>query len=105
MKSRIPPASRLTKSQVRIASEYALEEVDRQRAVWMRRFFKLMALALRDPLSPKGHGMGAVNIAKIIQRVSQYAGRFEHNPEFWDEVDYVVVDRMGLPLEREEKGK
>lgn len=102
MKARIPPTHRLSKAQVRIAREAAQEEMERQRADMMRRYFKIMALALHEPLSDKGHGMGPVQIAKIVARMAEYAATHERNPEFWEETDYLVVDRMGLAFEREE---
>ncbi len=105
MKSRIPPIALLNKAQARIAKAAAMETVDRQRVVWMRRFFKLMALALREPLSEKGHGMGPVQIVKIVEKITEYAATHDNNPEFWEETDYLVVDRMGLPFEKEEMMK
>lgn len=102
MKAHTPARTRLSRAQSRVVEEFVEEKMDQQRAVLMRRFFKLMAMALRDPLSGKGHGMGAGQIAKIIRRVGDYAAEHEWNREFWDEVDHVVIDRMGLPLEREE---
>jgi len=75
--------------------------MERQSIDRSRRMMKLFAWALRDPISPKGHGMGKVQISKYIARIDQLLESQAKNNEFWDELDYTLVDRMGLEFERE----
>lgn len=102
MKARIPTKDRLTNHQKELIRMYAEEEIVKYREVIVRKYFKMMALALRDPLSPKGHGMGATQIWKVLERIAHYADIHENDPEFWEETDHIIIDKMGIPLEREE---
>ena len=103
MKSRLPPQARLTKKQQRIAMECAERHLETQTEGIARRYCKLLALALREPLSPRGHGMGATQILKVLGRVDDMAREYARNPDFWEEADHLLIERMGLPFEREAK--
>lgn len=80
MKSRLPPQARLTKKQQRIAWECAERHLEAQTEGIARRYCKLLALALREPLSPRGHGMGAAQILKVLERVDAMAREYARNP-------------------------
>ena len=90
-----------TKQQRQIAHELVTEEMERQSEQQTRRMLKLFAWALRDPISPKGHGMGKVQISKYIARIDQLLESQSKSKEFWEVLDYTLIDQMGLEFERE----
>lgn len=99
MHARVPVKAKLSKREREIIMAYVDDEIARLRVNWTRRIFKLMALALRDPLSEKGHGMGATQINKVITRINDYAA--QDGEEFWTRVDRAVIDQLGMRMERE----
>ena len=90
-----------TKQQRQIAHELVTEEMERQSIDRTRRMFKMFAWALRDPISPKGHGMGKVQIGKYIARIDKLLEDHKKDNEFWEVLDYTLIDQMGLEFERE----
>ena len=45
--------------------------------------------------------MGAAQILKVLGRVDDMARESARNPDFWEEADHLLIERMGLPFERE----
>ena len=92
-----------TKQQMKIARELVTEEMERQSVDRTRRMMKIFAWALRDSISPKGHGMGKVQISKYIARIDKLLESHAKDREFWEELDYTLIDQMGLEFEREDE--
>lgn len=98
MKAHIKP----TAQQRKIARELVETEMDRQSVDRTRRMMKIFAWTLRDPISPKGHGMGKVQIEKYIARIDKLLEDHKKDNEFWEVLDYTLIDQMGLEFDRED---
>lgn len=78
MKARIPPKHRYTKTVVKGANEL----VERQQLESMRRFFKLMCIALNEEF-----GFGARRLARLIVAFNELLDKSKKDTIFWYHVD------------------
>ena len=66
----------------------------------IRRWMKLTALALARPLSLKGHGMGARQIAKVIMAISDISKERDKDDLSWFHADKKLIDEIALHFDR-----
>ena len=97
MKARVPIQKKLPRKTLQEVEGYAKEVVDRYEQDCMRRFFKLACLALNQ-----GFGFGTDRLQKFIVAAGEHAGN--QDEIFWWHVDQLLIDRLGLPFEREKEG-
>lgn len=92
MKARIQSENMLTKQQKKAIEDY----VQNQQLWQMRRFFKLMCVALHEQF-----GFGRVRLAQAIAAIEKLSIEHEWDEIFWNHIDRVVVDELKLNFERE----
>lgn len=92
MKARLA-VTKEVKSSVR---KHVEEELDRQEKQRTRRFYKLLCAALN-----RQFGFGNSRLTRTISEISSLA--VQHDDEiFWEHVDRLVTDQIGIPFDREE---
>ena len=90
MKAHIKAVDRLTVKQLEAINEYTAEEIRRQGADVMRRFFKLTCVCLHDQF-----GFGAERCSRLCEEISTLAEKHPHDEVFWTHVDQ-VMEQMGM---------
>lgn len=92
MKARIP----LTKAQKKIARQEISAILDREEQNRTRRMYKLICYALN-----RKFGFGASRICQMISEVDRLIKESESDEIFWEHLDRVVIDEIGLKFDRE----
>lgn len=92
MKARIP----LTKEQKKIARQEIATILDREEQNRTRRMYKLICYALN-----RKFGFGAYRICQMIEEVGKLIQESEKDEIFWEHLDRVVIDEIGMNFERE----
>lgn len=96
MKARIPAAAQLSNRQRACLREAAANELQRQEQLRMRRFFKLMCVALHEV-----YGFGHDRLRNVISAISYLAAEHDHDEVFWEHIDKVVIRELGMEFEKE----
>lgn len=66
----------------------------------MRKFFKLMCVALHER-----YGFGSQRLGAVIDRISTLSDEHRQDEMFWRHVDRVVIEELGMPFDREQEGR
>ena len=90
MTAHIKAADRLSNAQKKVINEYTAEELKRQGADVMRRFFKLMCVTLHEQ-----YGFGEERCTKVCTSISDLAEKHAEDEVFWAHVDQ-VMEQMGM---------
>lgn len=98
MKARIPPKSVVSKGIRKAVQQYAKEQVNKEEQTEMRRFLKIVCVALHQKF-----GFGKDRIADLLQEVSDLSEESDTDEIFWNHIDRVVIDEMGLDFEKEDR--
>ena len=96
MKARIPIPQKQRKAlevEVRAA---VIKEMENQRNAMMRRFFKIMCYALNNKF-----GFGSKRLNTLIDAISQTALEADTDEIFWEHLDKIVIDSLGMDFERD----
>lgn len=96
MKARVPAVSRLSNKQRACIREAAAHELQRQEQLRMRRMFKLMCVSLHE-----AYGFGRGRLSNVMSTISNLAAEHDRDEVFWDHVDRVVIQELGIDFERE----
>ena len=102
MKARTPPSAKLSKKQIdlieKMSHELAEEALKREQKNLMRRWFKLMCVALHNT-----YGFSTSRLAVVIQEIDKLSAAAEKDEIFWEHVDRVVIDELKMAFDKEEE--
>ena len=102
MKARTPPSAKLSRKQInlieKMSHELAEEALKRGQKNLMRRWFKLMCVALHNT-----YGFSTGRLAVVIQEIDKLSTQAEKDEIFWEHVDRVVIDELKMPFDKEEE--
>lgn len=96
MKSRLPPSMRITTRQQQAIREQVEIEMVKQAEDRTRMLMKLMCYVLN-----REYGFGKQRLTKACTQVSNLCVEHEGDEAFWEHLDRVVVDEIGMEFERE----
>lgn len=87
MKCRMPVSNKL--------KNVVKKEIEKQRNDTMRRFFKIMCIALNEEF-----GFGEQRLKRLILMISQIATEHEHDEVYWEHID-MRMEQMNIEFEVE----
>ncbi|MEE3451049.1 MAG: hypothetical protein VZR27_10245 [Acutalibacteraceae bacterium] len=100
MKARISPRNKLTKKEQDMMIELAEEALSKKQYSFMRRIFKAFCYVMNRTY---GFGKQRLNIA--ISEIEKTMNECITNEMFWEQLDRVVIDEIGLDFVRETTDK
>ena len=100
MKARIPAVKRLSNKQRNYIREAAATELEKLEQFRMRRMFKLMCVSLHE-----SYGFGHDRLCNVINSISNIAAEHEHDEVFWEHVDRVVIQELGMAFSKEDENE
>ncbi|MGX8701531.1 hypothetical protein [Caproiciproducens sp.] len=92
MNCHIPVKHKVTRNQAKTLNEY----LDTQKEQTMRRFFKLMCVALHQK-----YNFGHDRLAELLCEISNLSAEAENDEIFWDHIDRVIKE-LKLPFDKED---
>lgn len=96
MKSRLPPSMRITVQQQKAIREQVEIEMVKQAEDRTRMLMKLMCYVFN-----REYGFGKQRLTKACTLVSNLCVDYEGDEAFWEHLDRVVIDELGMGFERE----
>ena len=96
MKAHIPLSHAKRQEIKREAKLLVEQEWEKQVATTERRILKLDLLTLNEL-----YGAGTKRMSDFIIKRGEIAKEFDDDEIFWEHVDRILIDRYGLPLERD----
>ena len=100
MKSRIPPQYKMRPESRKTVKEFAKIEVTKQleeeKPATIRRMYKLACYILN-----REFGFGKTRLTKYFIATDDLMKRESEKPDFWRDLDAVVIDELGMEFERE----
>ena len=100
MNARVTAKQRLSLKEQRELDKYifqkAMEIYNTESMGLMRRCYKTMAVALNEQF-----GFGKNRLMKLFENTSEVAKKRNKDEIFWKHVDDMVINQIGLPMERE----
>lgn len=96
MKARVPVSNKQRKRLEQEATLIVQRETEKQRNDIMRKFFKLMCLALN-----KNFQFGHNRLVVLIGEIAKLAEQSDSDIVFWEHADQVVIDRLKLPFDKD----
>lgn len=101
MKVRIATLDSLTKKQRDEIDKYiktrGLEIYQAEAEGNFRRYYKLLAVSLN-----KKFGFGKKRILEVFEDISELSKERDKDTVFWSHIDKIVIDQLGIKLEKEE---
>ena len=97
MKARIKPKDIFSKQTRKAVDQYVLEEVDRTKKEELTRFLKIMFVTLN-----KKFNFGHDRLFKLLKEAEKLMIENQGNEILWDKIDELLIDRLGLPFDRED---
>lgn len=96
MKSHLPPSMRITTRQQQAIREQVEIEMDKQAEDRTRMQMKLMCYVLN-----RDHGFGKGRLLRVCNLMSKLTVEHERDEAFWEHLDRVIIDEIGMEFERE----
>lgn len=100
MKARIPREYKLTRIEQDLMMELAEKEFNKQRFAFMRQIFKMFCYVLN-----REYGFGKKRLTIITDEVEKLMNDNRGNDIFWEQLDRVVIDEIGMDFVREKTDK
>lgn len=97
MKARIKPKDIFSKQTRKAVDQYVLEEVDRTKKEEFTRFLKVIFVALNENFN-----FGHDRLLKLLKVSEKMLFENQGNEILWDKIDELLIDRLGLPFDRED---
>jgi hypothetical protein len=97
VKARIKPKHIFSKHIREAADEYVREEVDKAKRDELYRFLKVFFVTLNEDF-----GFGHDRLMKLLLKAENLMLNNQGNEILWDKIDERLIDRLGLPFERED---
>ena len=92
MNCHIPTKNAVSNEEARALNKY----LDGQRIDTMRRFFKIMCVALNNEF-----GFGHDRLMELIVAISNISAEADKDEIYWHHVDKVVINELKLPFDKE----
>lgn len=100
MKARLPALSSNQRAKaIAEVEKMVKEEMTKQSEQIVRRNMKLMCHALNEFF-----GFGKHRLSKLISEIGKLSAEADTDEIFWEHIDRVDIDYLGLPFEREQEG-
>lgn len=100
MKARISARNGLTKKELNLVEEYAREVCTKRMYGMMRRIFKSFAYSLN-----RNYGFGKYRTMVVLDEAKEIMDEYPKNEIFWDQLDRVCIDEIGIRFVREKINK
>ena len=100
MKARIAPRYKLTKKVQDLMTELAEETLSKKQFSFMRRIFKAFCYVLN-----RNYGFGEKRLYAAIREIEKVMDECITNEMFWEQLDRVVIDEIGVKFARETTDK
>ena len=97
MKARIKPKDIFSKQTRKAVDQYVLEEVDRTKREEFYRFLKVFFVILHND-----YDMPSDELEELLLKTSKLMIENQGNEILWDKIDELLIDKLGLPFERED---
>ena len=97
MKARMPLRNKLTKRTQEDMIALAEQELNKKQFGFTRRLFKAFCYCLN-----RDFGFGKVRLEKLIDSVNKLMNEVLTDECFWEHLDRVIIDELGIEFEREE---
>jgi hypothetical protein len=97
VKARIKPKHIFSKHIREAADEYVREEVDKAKRDELYRFLKVFFVTLNEDFK-----FGHDRLMKLLLKAEKLMLDNQGNEILWDKVDELLIDRLGLPFDRED---
>ena len=97
MKARISPRNILTKKQQDLMRELAEETLSKKQYGFARRLFKAFCYVMN-----RTYGFGKYRLGVAIGEIEKIMDECLTSEIFWEHLDRVVIDELGIEFEREE---
>ena len=100
MKARISAKKRFTKKELDLLEECAEEVCTKKMYGMMRRIFKSIAYSLN-----RKYGFGKQRMMVVLNEAKEIMDECPKNEIFWDQLDKVCIDEIGINFVRETTDK
>lgn len=102
MNARIPPSAKELRRARQIAEIEYKKVAQKERDGMARRIIKTMIFCLN-----KEFGFGVGRCARAFRAFTEHMDTSKDDEVYWEHIDRVVIDQMGLPFERDytDRGK
>lgn len=97
MKAHIPLKNKFTKRTQEDMIALAEQELSKKQFGFTRRLFKAFCYCLN-----RDFGFGKARLEKLIDSVNKLMNEVPTDEAFWEHLDRVVIDELGVEFEREE---
>ena len=97
MKARIPLRNKFTKRTQKDMLALAEQELSKKQFGFTRRLFKTFCYCLN-----RDFGFGKKRLEFLIDSVNKLMNEVPTDEAFWEHLDRVVIDELGIEFEREE---
>lgn len=100
MKAKIPITSHLNKKQKEELEKYIRDSshtiCQKHARNFFRRYFKLFCVVLNQK-----YGFGAKRLSDILSELSVLIEEGEKDEVFWEHIDMLIIDKLGMDLLKE----
>jgi hypothetical protein len=87
MKAHLPPGTHLSSTE----RKRLIESLEQK-----RRWYKLVLIALHNDF-----GFGPERMEKMIDSLNRFSDQQKTDEVFWEHVDHLLINELGLPFDRE----
>ena len=99
MKARVPALSKNQRKKAQAEVQIMVnKEIEKQTEQITRKNFKLMCHVLNEHF-----GFGKHRLSKVISEIGKLSAEADKDEIFWEHIDRVDIDYLGLPFEREDE--
>lgn len=96
MKARIPPRQLMPAAGKKVVQSY----IDEKEEEILRRCMKLAFFALN-----RCYGFGTARLGSVYDKVNSLRTDAKNDPIFWEHLDRIICDEIGLDMPREDYAK
>lgn len=100
MRARIPPKMKYSKREQKELQKLAEDALSKKQYGFMRRLFKAFCYVLN-----RKYGFGKYRLSAAIGEIEQVMDECLTSEIFWEQLDRVVIDEIGLDFVREKTDK
>ena len=96
MKARLPALSKNHLKQANAEIDKMIKDKHEQS---IRRYMKIMCHVLNEH-----YGFGKHRLSKVISEIGKLSAEADTDEIYWEHIDRIVIDYMGLNFKREQEG-
>lgn len=97
MKAIIKPKDIFSKQTRKAIDQYVFEEIDKTKKEEFTRFLKIFFVTLNEKF-----GFGQKRLLELLKEAEKIMLENQGNEILWDKIDELLIDRLGLPFDRED---